>query len=554
MENSRIIQVMGESVAVPYGTTFVQLAKDFEKNFRGRILIAKQKNRLKELTSEIRSDEDICFYDITNLDAMRVYRRGVSFLMIKAVKDLLGKKAKVVVEHSLHKSYYCEIREENFCLTQEFLDKLSSRMKELAEQDIPIVKHTMHRDEAIKLVREFGMEDKARLFRYRRTSTVNLYELDGFFDYFYGYMPPSTGYVKDFQLMIYERGFLIRFPNQNNPSEILPFHDPAKVSAVFMEQMNWCSLMGVDTVADLNELICDGKFGDLIRINEALHEKKVAEIADAIYHKLDKVKVVLIAGPSSSGKTTFANRLCVQLRVLGIIPHTISLDDYFIDRELVPVDEFGKQDFESIERLDLKQFNEDLTKMIRGEAVELPSYNFLTGKREYKGNVHQLKHGEIFVIEGIHGLNDRLTSSIAPENKFKVFVSAMTQLNVDDHNHISTVDSRLIRRIVRDHQFRGRDAAETISTWNYVTRGEEENIFPFQENADMIFNSATIYELSVLKPYIEPLLFKIDDSMEEYPDAKRLIKFLHYFLSSNSDMIPNNSIIKEFVGGSCFKV
>lgn len=549
-----MIQVMGEKVEVPYGMTFAQLAQNFEKNFRGRIMLAKQKNRLKELNSTIRKDENITFYDVSNLDAMRVYRRGVSFLMIKAVKDILGKKALVVVEHSLHKSYYCEIREKEFQLDEAFLNKLATRMKELAEQDIPIIKHTMHRDDAIELVRSFGMEDKARLFRYRRSSNINLYEIDGFYDYFYGYMPPSTGYVKDFQLMMYENGFLIRFPNQSNPKEILPFFDPVKVSGVFMEQMNWCSLMGVDTVADLNELVCDGKFGDLIRINEALHEKKVAEIADTIYHKMDKVKVVLIAGPSSSGKTTFANRLCVQLRVLGVNPHTISLDDYFIDRDLVPIDEFGKQDFESIDRLDLKQFNEDLTKMIQGEAVELPSYNFLTGKREYNGNVHQLKQGEIFVIEGIHGLNDRLTASIAPENKFKVFVSAMTQLNVDDHNHISTVDSRLIRRIVRDHQFRGRDAAATIATWNYVTRGEEENIFPFQENADMIFNSATIYELSVLKPYIEPLLFKIDDSMAEYSDAKRLIKFLHYFLACNSDMIPNNSIIKEFVGGSCFKV
>lgn len=554
MENSRTIQVMGKEVQVPYGTTFQELAKDFQQEFKGTILLAKQTNRFRELSSVIRKDDEIAFLDITNIDAMRVYRRGVSFLMVKAVKDLLGKEASVVVEHSLHKSYYCEIREEGFVHTQEFIDQLEKRMVEMVEQDLPITKHTFHRDDAIDLVASFGMMDKARLFRYRRSSNVNLYELDGFYDYFYGYMPPSTGYVKEFELMLYENGFLIRFPNRKNPKEILPFHDPEKISGVFMEQMKWCSLMGVANVADLNEIICDGKLGDLIRINEALHEKKVAEIADAIHQRLDKVKVVLIAGPSSSGKTTFANRLCVQLRVLGIIPHTISLDDYFIDRELVPVDEFGNQDFESIDRLDLKQFNEDLTKLIRGEAVELPSYNFLTGKREYNGNIHQLKSGEIFVIEGIHGLNDRLTSSIAGENKFKVFISAITQLNVDDHNHISTVDSRLIRRIVRDNLFRGRDAAGTISTWNYVTRGEEQNIFPFQENADMVFNSATIYELSVLKPYIEPLLFRIDDTMPEYTDAKRLVKFLHYFLSANGDMIPNNSIIKEFIGGSCFHV
>lgn len=548
------LTVLGKTFQVEEGITFEEVAKKFQSQFQGMIVLAKQKNKLKELSKKIKESGEIFFYDVSNIEAMRVYHRSISFLMVKAVKQLLGLKASVVIEHSIHKSFYCEIREKDVIVDQAFLDKLEAKMRELVQKDIPIKKHTFDREEAIEKVREFGMEDKARLFRFRRCSNINLYEIDGFYDYFYGYMTPSTGYLKQFQLMLYENGFLIRFPDKKNPKEILKFNDPAKVSGVFMEQMKWCSLMGVDNVADLNEMITNGKFGDLVRINEALHEKKVAEIADKIHQKKDKIKVVLIAGPSSSGKTTFANRLCVQLRVLGISPHAISLDNYFINREDVPLDEFGNKDFEDINTLDIKQLNEDMTKMIAGETVELPYYNFVTGKREYNGEYATLEEEGIFVIEGIHGLNDLLTASIPEENKFKIFISAMTQLNIDDHNRISTSDSRLIRRIVRDNQFRGRDAATTISSWDYVARGEERNIFPYQENADVIFNSATIYELSVLKQYVEPLLFKIEQNQQEYIGAKRLIKFLDYFLGANGEDIPNNSILKEFVGGSCFKV
>ncbi len=548
------IRVLEKNLEVEEGTSFETIAKQFQSYFKSPILLAKQNNKLIELSHKIQQGGEVMFYDITCMEGMRVYHRSVSFLMIKAVKEMLGKKASVVIEHSLHKSLYCEVREKDVEVNQKFLDTLTEKMKNLVERDIPINKYAFHRDDAIEKVREFGMENKARLFRFRRSSNINLYEMDGVYDYFYGYMVPSTGYLKSFRLMLYENGFLIRFPDRKNPNEILKFTDPEKVSSVFMEQMKWCSLMKVNNVADLNEAITDGKFGDLVRINEALHEKKVAEIADKIYKKRDKVKVVLIAGPSSSGKTTFANRLCVQLRVLGIIPHAISLDDYFINREDVPIDEFGNKDFEDINTLDLKLFNDHITRMIAGETVEMPHYNFVTGKREYNGNYVTLENGGIFVIEGIHGLNDLLTASIAAENKFKIFISAMTQLNIDDHNRISTSDSRLIRRIVRDNQFRGRDATTTIAGWDYVTRGEEKNIFPFQENADAIFNSATIYELSVLKQYAEPLLFKIEQSQSEFVDAKRLIKFLDYFLGANGDAIPNNSIIKEFLGGSCFKV
>lgn len=551
---TRQINVMGKMVEIAEGATFADVAKDFSAMVNGPIMLARQKNKLRELNQKIRTCDDVTFYGIENDEAMRVYRRGVLILMTKAVYELWGSESLVVVEHSLQKNLYCEIRKPEMEITEEVLAKIEGKMREYVAADLPICKRTMRKEDAREIARRQGMPDKDELFRYRRASNVNLYELDGFYDYFYGYMPASTGDLKVFSLMAYENGFLIRFPDQKNPEVLREFSNPKKISSVFLEQMHWCQLMGVKNVAELNHTLTQGRFGDLIRINEALHEKKIAEIADMIHQRLDKVRVVLIAGPSSSGKTSFANRLCIQLQVLGIRPHKISLDDYFVERDKTPVDENGKRNYEHIHALDLPLLNSDLKKMIAGELVDLPTYNFVTGKREYNGNRIQAKKGEILVLEGIHGLNDMLTSEIPAEQKFKIFISAMTQLNVDDHNRISTSDSRLIRRIVRDYQFRGRDAAETIRTWNDVTDGEAENIFPYQENADAIFNSATIYELSVLKQYAEPQLFAIGEDQPEYITAKRLIKFLGYFLAAPGTEIPNNSLIKEFVGGSCFKV
>lgn len=547
------VNVMGKEMQLTEGMTFGALAKEFQGEFPSDILVAKQGNALKELDYEIKEHEDITFLDLTTEEGMRVYHRGVSFLLVKAVRDLFGETAKVIIEHSLRGNLYCEI-DASIPVTQELLQQLEAKMKEYVAADLPIRKKTFRKDRAIAVVQAQGMEDKAELFRFRRASNINLYELDGFYDYFYGYMPQATGVLKLFGLAAHEKGFLLRFPNPENPAELLPLQLPEKISGVFMEQMRWSQLMGVSNVADLNQCIVEGRYGDLVRVNEALHEKKIAEIADKIHQRMDTVKVVLIAGPSSSGKTSFMNRLCIQLNVLGVKPHKVSLDDYFLNREDTPLDANGKKNFEVIEALDLKQLNTDLKKIIAGERVELPYYNFITGKREYNGNFIQLGEGELLVMEGIHGLNDRLTAEIPDAYKFKIFISAITQLNIDDHNRISTSDSRLIRRMVRDFQFRGRDARKTIETWNEVTQGEEDNIFPFQENADAVFNSATLYELSVLKQYAEPQLFAIEPSMPEYTTAKRLIKFLGYFLAQPGLEIPNNSLIKEFVGGSCFKV
>ena len=553
MEKAKI-NVMGKEIQIQEGTTFDDLAKEFQGEFPSAILLAKQGNSIKELDYEIKDAGDITFLDVTSEEGMRVYHRGVSFLLVKAARDILGDEAHVVIEHSLRGNLYCEIRNPAVEVTEELLQQLQDKMQEYVSADLPIGKKIFRKDRAMEIVKKQGMLDKAELFRFRRASSVNLYELDGFYDYFYGYMPSTTGALKLFGLVAHEKGFLLRFPDPENPAELLPLQVPEKISNVFMEQMRWCQLMGVSNVADLNNTIVKGKYGDLVRINEALHEKKIAEIADQIYQRMDQVRVVLIAGPSSSGKTSFANRLSIQLKALGVKPHKVSLDDYFLNRDDTPVDENGKKNFEVIEALDLPLLNSDLKKIIAGEKVELPYYNFMTGKREYNGEFVQLGEGEVLVMEGIHGLNDRLTAEIPAEYKFKIFISAITQLNIDDHNRISTSDSRLIRRMVRDNQFRGRDARLTISTWNDVTQGEEDNIFPFQENADAVFNSATLYELSVLKQYAEPQLFAIDSSMPEYVTAKRLIKLLGYFLANPGLDIPNNSLIKEFVGGSVFKV
>ena len=553
METNKI-NVMGREMQIAKGMTFGELAKEFQGEFPSAILLAKQGNVLKELGYEIEEAEDITFFDVTSEDGMRVYHRAVSFLLVKATKDVLGEDARVIIEHSLRGNLYCEIKNPEVAVDETLVKKLQDKMMEYVAADLPIRKKTFRKDKAVEMVKKQGMQDKKELFRFRSASNVNLYELDGFYDYFYGYMPLSTGALHLFGLLPYKKGLLLRFPDPKNPKELQPLQVPEKISNVFMEQMHWCQLMGVSNVADLNNVIVKGQFGELIRINEALHEKKIAEIADQIHQRMDKVRVVLIAGPSSSGKTSFANRLSIQLKALGVKPHKVSLDDYFLNRDDTPVDENGKKNFEVIEALDLPLLNSDLKKIIAGERVELPYYNFMTGKREYKGDFVQLGEGEVLVMEGIHGLNDRLTAEIPAENKFKIFISAITQLNVDDHNRISTSDSRMIRRMVRDHQFRGRDARLTISTWNDVTQGEEDNIFPFQENADAIFNSATLYELSVLKQYAEPQLFAIDSSMPEYVTANRLIKFLSYFLAAPDKEIPNNSLIKEFVGGSCFKV
>ncbi len=476
--------------------------------------------------------------------------------MMKAFYDVAGAEniEKVTVDFSLGKGYYIEAHGK-VQLTEELLSRVKARMQDYVSQEIPIMKRSVNTDDAIDLFHKHRMYDKERLFRYRRVSRVNIYSIGGFEDYYYGYMVQNTKYIKYFDLILFDDGFMLMLPQKENPKEV-PAFDPEKKQKLFRvlkESVRWGERLNVSHVGALNEEIASGNINELILIQEALQEKKIAEIAAKIGADRSK-KFVMIAGPSSSGKTTFSHRLSVQLKAQGMNPHPIAVDDYFVNRVDSPKNPDGSYNYEVLESLDIEQFNKDMTALLAGETVEMPRYQFKTGVREYRGDYLKLGKDDILVIEGIHCLNDRLSYSLPKESKFRVYVSALTQLNVDEHNRIPTTDCRLIRRMVRDARTRGASAQDTIRMWPSVRAGEEEYIFPFQESADMMFNSATVYELSVLKQFAEPLLFGIPRESPEYMEAKRLLKFLDYFLGVNSEDIPRNSIVREFIGGSCFKV
>lgn len=531
-----------------------ELADKAQPEFKDKIVLARVNGKLCELWKKVYPDSKIEYITTAQSDGLLTYKRSATLIMLKAIYDVYGHTdiERVKVEFSLSKGYYCTVKG-NVSVNDEFICRVKARMREIVDGDMPIIKHTIPKDEAVKHFGNHGMYDKEKLFRYRKSSTVNVYRLDGFEDYYYGYMVPSSGYIQHYELFLYDKGFVIQFPTVENTKDIPEFAPQNKLFKVLDESTEWCRMLGVETVGDLNETIVSGNIKELILVQEALQEKKLADIAQRISDDPSK-KFIMIAGPSSSGKTTTSYRLAIQLRAHGMRPHQISLDNYFVDREFTPKDENGDYNFECLEALDIEQFNKDMTALLNGERVELPSFNFKLGKREYNGDYKELGPSDVLVIEGIHGLNDRLSYSLPKESKFKIYLSALTQLNIDEHNRIPTTDGRLIRRIVRDAQTRGTSAKKTIAMWPSVRKGEEENIFPFQEEADVMFNSALIYELALLKQYAEPLLFGIGRDEPEYPEANRLIKFLDYFLGIPNDFIPINSIAREFIGESCFNV
>lgn len=545
------VKINGEVIHIEKGTLLRELALKQQHNFKCPILAAEVNNELQELHVKMINDCEVKFLDVTSQNGFRVYQRSVVFLMIYAIKEILGKKTRVVVGHSINKNYYCEIIEKDFKITEQLIEEIEKKMLDTVAKNVPLEKFSITVDEGIRLSEEFGLLDKVSFLKYRRTTNVNFYKLDWFYDYFYGQMAPNTGCLTKFKLVPDSNGFMLLFPSPVNHETLSEHKHLKKITQVFNESNKWARILKTDTVGALNDKICSGERGNIIRISEGFHEKKLANIADLIY--MQNKNVVLIAGPSSSGKTTFAERLCIQLRVTGLNPYVISLDNYYVNREFTPLDEFGDFDFEALESIDIAQFNKDLTELLEGKTVQIPSFNFISGKREYKGRFLKLSKDDVLVIEGIHGLNEKLTYHVPKENKFKIFISALTQLNIDDHNRIPTSDTRLIRRMVRDSQFRGFDAKRTIGMWQSVTRGEGRYIFPFQEDADAIFNSALLYELCVLKQFAEPLLFNIDKSEPEFTEAKRLVKFLDCFIGIPSDEVPNNSILREFIGGSCFR-
>ena len=549
-----MVKVKVNGVAKEYNDniTYGELAEEYKDVCIYDIILARCGGKLMELNKRISQDCEVVFLDTSYDSGHKTYIRGVTLLMLKAFYDIAGESLKnIFVKHAIGDSIYCET--EGIKLTQELIAKVEDRMHYLAEKDLPIGKRSVDTEDAVSIFEDYGMYDKKELFEFRRVSKVNIYTLDGFEDYYYGYMPKSTGVLPVFDLTAYEDGFLLLMPEKKTPDFLTEFKPRKKLYGVLQQSNRWAQDLGLGNVGDLNRTISQGSVEEMILVQEAYQEKEIAKIADQI-HARGNVKFVMIAGPTSSGKTTFSHRLSIQLRTLGLKPQPIAVDDYFVNREDTPLDENGNYNFEVLEAIDVEQFNSDMLALLRGERVELPSFNFKTGKREYKGVYKQLGAGDILVIEGIHGLNDALSYALPRESKFKIYISALTQLNVDEHNRISTTDGRLIRRIVRDARTRGTAAKDTIAMWPSVRRGEEENIFPFQEDADVMFNSALIYELSVLKQFAEPLLFGIGRDCAEYAEAKRLLKFLNYFLGVSSEGVPNNSILREFVGGSCFKV
>ncbi len=552
-DNLKLV-IDGEKKEYPVGTTLLKIAKDFQQNYKEDIVLAIVNSKLSELHNIIKQECNIEFLTTSTKCGNEAYRRTATLMMLKAFNDVCGNKNidRIVVDYSLSKGFFCTIKG-NVTLNQELIDRVNTHMRELVDEDIPIRKRTLNTDRAIELFNRHRMYDKERLFAFRRSSRVNLYSLNGFEDYYYGYMLPSTGYIKQFGIYLYDDGFVIQLPVKESPNVLPPFEPQQKLYNVLKESSKWSSMLEVDTVGALNHQITKGNINDIILVQEALQEKKIADIARMISER-PECRFIMIAGPSSSGKTSFSHRLSIQLRANGLKPHPIGVDDYFIDREFTPRDEKGNYNFEILEALDVEQFNKDMTDLMLGKEVNMPSYNFVTGKREYNGNKLQLGSDDILVIEGIHGLNDKLSYSLPKESKFKIYISALTQLNIDEHNRIPTTDGRLIRRMVRDARTRGTSAEDTIKRWASVRRGEDNYIFPFQEEADVMFNSSLIYELSVLKQYAEPILFGIPKTSPEYMEAKRLLKFLDYFLGVSSENIPHNSLLREFVGGSCFRV
>ena len=483
----------------------------------------------------------------------KTYVRGVTLLMLRAFYAVCKGQPleNVYVQYQIGDSCYCEVS--GVPVTESLLQQVEQYMKELVHRDIPFLKRSVDTSEALRIFEKYGMMDKKKLFEYRRVSKVNIYTLDGFEDYYYGYMPASTGVLQYFSLEPYENGFMLNLPNSKTPDRTTLHKPSPKLFATLQEAKSWGKMVDVDTVGALNDVISHGGAPELILVQEALQEKKIAQIAEQIANDPSK-KFVMIAGPSSSGKTSFSHRLSIQLRTLGVHPHPIALDNYFVDRDETPLDENGNYNFECLEAIDVKLFNQQMNELLAGKRVELPTFNFVTGQKEYKGDYKQLGEDDILVIEGIHGLNDKLSYTLPKESKFKIYISALTQINIDEHNRISTTDGRLIRRMVRDARTRGASAARTIGMWPSVRRGEDQYIFPFQEEADVMFNSALIYELAVLKPYAEAILFGIPKDAPEYIEAKRLLKFLDYFIGISSEDIPKNSLMREFVGGSVFNV
>ena len=556
MEEKKMLKVIidGTEYAYPQGVSYRAIAVDFQQRFPYDILLVNRDGKLCELHKTLDRDCSLKMVTAQDIPGIQTYERSTVFLMLKAFYDVVGRENvdRIRVEYSLSRALFIRAQGQ-FVLDQALLEQVEERMRALSAQALPIEKRSISTDDAIELFQRERFIHKAQLFSFRINSHVNVYSLDGFVDYFYGYMVPDTGYIRCFGLQLFENGFVLRLPTRKNPNRLGDFQPAMKVFHELYDSNLRAESLNVSNVAELNAVVSQGNTTPLILAYEAMMEKKIGDIAAEIAARRE-VRFVMIAGPSSSGKTTFSHRLSTQLRACGLRPHAIATDNYFKNRDDTPRDENGDYDFEGLGAMDVEQFNTDMVRLLNGEAVDLPTYNFKKGVREYNGNSLALGEGDVLVIEGIHCLNDQFTYALPRESKYKIYISCLTTLNIDDHNRIPSTDARLLRRIERDARTRGYSAQATIKMWPSVRRGEENNIFPFQDSADVIFNSALIYETALLKTYVQPLLFGVPRDSEEYVEAKRLLKFLNYFLPIPSDSIPKTSLMREFIGGGCYHV
>lgn len=533
-------------------TSFLEISKDFKKLYNYPILIAKVNNNITQLRDTLTRDSDVNFYDRSSSVGHTVYENTLQLILVVAVKKVLGLDSEVVVEHSIDNGIYCEIVTQD--VNADIVSKIEQKMWEICRSDQDIHKINVSRNDAMYYFNKKKQYDKVKVLRYISNTFINLYRLDNIYDYFYGELAPRTKVIDDFKITyIKDNGFVLSYPNTTNPECTLEYKHHEKLFDKFLDYTRWGQLLNLKNAADLNEYVSTGRYDELMRISEAYFDSQLSEVADKIYERRNDIKLITIAGPTSSGKTTTSKKLKIYLRSKGIMTHQISIDDYFHDRANTPKLENGQLDFESIRAIDLDAFNRDLTKLFEGEKVLLPEYNFIEGKKEYKKKWLQLSgENDMIIIEGLHALNEELTMSIERKNKFKIYLCPLTQLNIDNHSRIHTSDTRKLRRIVRDNQYRGYNASDTLKQWKTIRDGENKYIFPFQDEADEIINSALIYEIGVLKTYAEPLLFSVEQTDEQYPEALRLINFLRNFLPIPSDEVPKDSVLREFIGNSCF--
>lgn len=540
-----------DSIEFDKGSTLKQISKKFKKYFNYPILVAKIDNDIIPLSESITKSCRVDFYDRSSYTGNTTYSRSLQFILILAVKRVFGYDTEVVIEHSIDKGFYCEIK--GVEIDKPSINKIKEMMRKIVKDDLSFMKVSVSRIDAIRYFKKKKQMDKVNVLKYISNTYINLYRLDDIYDYFYGDLAYSTKDIDDFKLTyIADNGFVVSYPDIYNPECTLDYVHHKKIFDKFLDYTKWGRTMQISNSADLNKIVSNGEYADLIRLSEAHFDSQLSNIAEAISQDKKNIKLVLIAGPSSSGKTTTSKKLEVYLKSKGLCTHQISTDDYFKDRKDTPLNAEGEPDFECIEAIDLELFNKHLVKLLEGEKVLLPEYNFILGKKEYKKKWLQIKDNDIIVIEGLHSLNDNLTLAVERKNKYKIYLSPLTQLNIDNHNRIHTSDTRKLRRIVRDNKYRGHSASETLKLWKNISYGEQKYIFPYQDDNDVVINSALLYEIGVLKTYVEPLLFSVDEDDESYPEALRLINFLRNFLTIPSDEVPSDSVLREFIGGSCF--